>query len=66
LFSSHFPKSKDRPAKELIEGSTLAPSFPKVVIKKPKVLNIFQQCSQLFKKNTIFLLLVGYEWSILL
>jgi len=34
-----FRHSKDRPAKDQIEGSTLAPNFPKVMIKKPKGMN---------------------------
>lgn len=29
----------DRPSKDQITGSTLAPNYPKVVVKKPKNLN---------------------------
>lgn len=32
-------KLRDRPSKDQIEGSTLAPEFPKLVIKKPKGMN---------------------------
>jgi hypothetical protein len=32
-------RNKEKPNKDQLEGSTLAPSFPRVIIKKPKTMN---------------------------